>query len=616
MTTNLRLNYRLVLVASAALFVGCYNLDVKNADGGDPQTGMDVGASETARGVDGAAASAQDSSSVDEAAVASIDVSMTPEDGSSGTGGTSTLDASSVGAGGSSTGGTSTVDAPLAGAGGTGGASTSTGGTSTVDAPLAGAGGTGGGPAGTGGTTTLSTGAKCTNDSQCTLGFCVDGVCCDSRCGGQCQSCAETGSVGTCTTVQSGDPRGTRTPCAGTDKCKGQCDVSSATACKMPGNTTVCQAESCSGGQHTPESVCSGSGTCPTQTPSTCSTGSCATDNSGKCLGACTSTSCPTGQYCASAGNCLPKKGNGTGNTCATGAECVSTHCSSVDGICCDSDCTGQCQTCGNSTGTCTRVASGQPVGGRAACAGSTDATCGGRCNNTSDDCYFPPAGTSCLAATCTDSSTHQFAKTCPGSGDACATPNPASEACPYGCSNGACTSGHMIIFNKNDTAATGTMAPQPVASGASVSLTANAYSKGCSSFAGWATSASGPVVYADQAPYTMTGTSDVLLDAKWTAPLPNLTISPSSYAWDGVATTTQFSVTAQGSLGLTYAWKYQIDGDANTHYCSATPHNFAGFDTNTLIVNIQTQSSAHLWCEVTDSCGSTVETAHASYTK
>ena len=365
--------------------------------------------------------------------------------GSSGTGGTSTVDVSIIGTGGvggvggtSGSGGASTVDAPLAGAGGAGG--TSTGGAGGAGTKLD-------APAGTGGTTTLATGAKCTDDSQCTLGFCVDGVCCDSRCGGQCQACAETGSVGTCTTVQSGDPRGTRTPCTGTGKCKGQCDISSATSCKMPGNTTVCQAETCSLGQHTPESVCNGSGTCPGQTATTCSTGSCATDGSGKCLGACTSTSCPTGQYCASTGSCTPKKGNGPGNTCTTGSECTSNHCSSADGICCDTDCTGQCQTC--STGTCMRVASGQPVGGRAACAGSTDTTCGGRCDNSSDNCFFPPAGTSCLAATCTNSSTHQFAKTCPGSGGACASPTPPSETCSYGCTNGACATCTPNCTNK-----------------------------------------------------------------------------------------------------------------------------------------------------------------------
>jgi hypothetical protein len=404
-------------------------------------------------GLDGKAGSMGDGSPGQETKDASL--------GGAGGAGGSIGDAILGGSGGSvtsdgsiATGGTSTVDAYLTGAGG---ASTGSGGTSTVDAPLdvplAGTGGAGGAgtkldaTAGTGGTTTLSTGAKCTDDSGCTLGFCVDGVCCDSKCGGQCQACAETGSVGTCTTIQSGDPRGTRTPCTGTGKCKGQCDGSSATACKMPGNTMVCQTETCSLGQHTPESVCNGTGTCPSQTASTCSSGSCATDGSGKCLGACTSTSCPTGEYCASTGSCMPKKGNGPGNTCTTGAECTSTHCSSAEGICCDTDCTGQCLTC--ATGTCTRVASGQPVAGRAACTGSTDSTCGGRCDNTSDNCSYPPAGTSCLAATCTNSSTHQFAKTCPGSGGACASPTPPSETCAYGCTNGACAACTPNCTNK-----------------------------------------------------------------------------------------------------------------------------------------------------------------------
>jgi len=325
--------------------------------------------------------------------------------------------------------------------GGSGGIdSRSTGGTTGADAPLAGSGGGGAGGSGAGGTTTLSTGANCASDGQCNLGFCVDGVCCNSRCGGQCQACAETGSVGNCTTVQSGDPRGTRTPCSGTGKCKGQCDVSSATACKLPGNTTVCQAETCTGSQHTPESVCNGSGTCPTQTASTCSSGLCASDTSGKCAGACTSSSCPTGQYCASSGSCAPKKGNGTGNTCTTGTECSSGVCS-PDGVCCQTTCPGQCQTCNNSTGTCSRVTSGQPVGGRAACTNSTDATCGGRCDSTSDNCSFPTGSKSCGTSSCsTPSYSSKIAPACDGTGS-CDTS--ATTACTGGqvCVGGNCAS-------------------------------------------------------------------------------------------------------------------------------------------------------------------------------
>jgi hypothetical protein len=657
----------------------------------------------------------------------SADLSLsTGDDGSLGrdTNDAKTTDGTVGGAGGAGGQGGSTADAPLGGFGGsvTSDGSSGAGGTSTTDVPLAGASGTGGGegvggaggeggagtkqdaPTGAGGTTTLSTtGAKCTDDTECALGFCVDGVCCDSRCGGQCQACAETSSVGTCTTVQSGVPRGTRTSCAGTDKCKGQCDGSSATACKMPGNTTVCQSESCTGsGQHTPESVCDGTGVCPTHTASLCSTGACATDNSGRCLGSCTPSSCPTDQYCAATGSCTPKKGNGTGNTCTTGAECSSNHCASVDGVCCDSDCTGQCQTCNNSTGACTRVASGQPAGNRAACAGANDATCGGRCNNTSDNCYFPAAGTQCAAETCANPTMHQFAGTCPGSGNSCSFPNPSTEPCPYGCSNRTCASGHMISFDKNDSGATGSMARQPVASGASVSLTANAFMKACSNFAGWATSANGAVAYTDGTNYTMTASSDVVLYAKWTPAVttgtiavnaakicpwgsatftvsgfsgtglvyywslngtqrtttyvptvtlnnltvqdagnwtctvanssncssstsnsaqlsfyaPTATVSPSSYTWDGSSSRAYFSATAQGSYGYTYNWVFQMAGDSTVHNCSESNGKyFSNVDQQTLTVVLPSPAgSSQFWCQVTDACGSSVDSDKLSY--
>jgi hypothetical protein len=46
------------------------------------------------------------------------------------------------------------------------------------------------------------------------------------------------------------------------------------------------------------------------------------------------------------------------------------------------------------------------------------------------------------------------------------------------------------ITFNKNDAAATGTMANQTIASGASANLTANVFRKPGYAFVGWATTA------------------------------------------------------------------------------------------------------------------------------
>jgi hypothetical protein len=48
-------------------------------------------------------------------------------------------------------------------------------------------------------------GESCRSEEECSNGFCVDGVCCKTRCDGQCESCNESGSVGTCKVIQ-GDP--------------------------------------------------------------------------------------------------------------------------------------------------------------------------------------------------------------------------------------------------------------------------------------------------------------------------------------------------------------------------------------------------------------------------
>src|SRR4051812_46074312 len=42
-------------------------------------------------------------------------------------------------------------------------------------------------------------GESCTCSKQCETGFCADGICCDSACGGTCLSCRLATSLGTCT---------------------------------------------------------------------------------------------------------------------------------------------------------------------------------------------------------------------------------------------------------------------------------------------------------------------------------------------------------------------------------------------------------------------------------
>ena len=75
----------------------------------------------------------------------------------------------------------------------------------------------------------------------------------------------------------------------------------------------------------------------------------------------------------------------------------------------------------------------------------------------------------------------------------------------------------YTVTFNENDDNATGTMAVQTIASGSNANLTAYGFTKTDWTFAGWAITSGGDVVYADEESYTM-GTSNVILYAKWIA--------------------------------------------------------------------------------------------------
>jgi hypothetical protein len=46
-----------------------------------------------------------------------------------------------------------------------------------------------------------SIGATCNAGSQCASGFCADGVCCNNACAGTCESCNQSGKMGTCSPI-------------------------------------------------------------------------------------------------------------------------------------------------------------------------------------------------------------------------------------------------------------------------------------------------------------------------------------------------------------------------------------------------------------------------------
>jgi hypothetical protein len=161
----------------------------------------------------------------------------------------------------------------------------------------------------------------CTMASECTSGFCVDGVCCDSECTGACRACSAarkgSGSDGTCG------------------------DVAPGTACGL----FVCSA-----------------GACPT---------TCASD-----------TDCASTAYC-DATSCVAKKANGATATdkkqCTSGFLADGVCCDAAcDGVCEACDVT-------TSVGTCSPVAgapkhgacpTGSDVCGAATCDGVARAEC------------------------------------------------------------------------------------------------------------------------------------------------------------------------------------------------------------------------------------------------
>jgi hypothetical protein len=151
--------------------------------------------------------------------------------------------------------------------------------------------------------------SACTTAEQCTSGFCADGVCCDAPCMGQCESCAQTGKVGTCSTVM-GTPIAPRADCKGTGVCKGTCSGSS--GCTYPNQGTTCGDSKCTGDVAQPAAFCDGSGTCTTPGTKNCLPYGCNTT-----MGACRTT-CTTDTQCAGGAQCNATTGQCavTSNTC------------------------------------------------------------------------------------------------------------------------------------------------------------------------------------------------------------------------------------------------------------------------------------------------------------
>src|SRR5207253_204123 len=112
----------------------------------------------------------------------------------------------------------------------------------------------------------LIPGQSCCRNDMCASIFCVDGVCCNSACGGACDRCDVTGSSGTCTNLAAGST-----------------------------GSPSCQPYLCSGGSACPSS-CAADGDCATGNICNCASRCVAPQANGFC--------CTRASQCSS-GNCV-----------------------------------------------------------------------------------------------------------------------------------------------------------------------------------------------------------------------------------------------------------------------------------------------------------------------
>ncbi|MCQ2471564.1 MAG: InlB B-repeat-containing protein [Clostridia bacterium] len=137
----------------------------------------------------------------------------------------------------------------------------------------------------------------------------------------------------------------------------------------------------------------------------------------------------------------------------------------------------------------------------------------------------------------------------------------------------------YTIAFNKNDTAATGTMSNMTnCAYDTSYTLTANAFTKTGYTFAGWATTSDGSVAYADKASVKNLSTVDgatVNLYAKWTVNKYTVKLHAMTQAADGT-----FSESTTGGTVAT-AGTFDYDSTISITATAKTGYTFAGWFSN-----------------------------------
>ncbi len=166
-------------------------------------------------------------------------------------------------------------------------------------------------------------GPACTIDRECRSGHCAEGVCCNDACGGQCESCVEPGTEGTCTIV-SGKPRGARAACdalADDDCAKTTCDGAQRDSCAgyANGATTACGENTCTlDKKFQKKGRCDGAGACARRAPIPCTPYVCDLAASTGCKSTCKADADCTDGFTCSEGACVQQGATCSGDQSAS----------------------------------------------------------------------------------------------------------------------------------------------------------------------------------------------------------------------------------------------------------------------------------------------------------
>ncbi len=185
----------------------------------------------------------------------------------------------------------------------------------------------------------LGTGSPCDDGSSCTDDICDEGA----------MSCMNVMQPDTCLIAGTCYAAGTSNP---TNACQ-SCNAATSTTAWSPIPVgSACGTERCSAGRFFPAGACNAGGICEPPAARDCPSGSC---DGTICEGACSPADCAAGTFCSNVTlMCEPLITLGGG--CSLSSNCASGFC--IDGVCCESECSGTCSRCGG-TGRCALIASG-----------------------------------------------------------------------------------------------------------------------------------------------------------------------------------------------------------------------------------------------------------------